>query len=290
MNPIRTTLRAPALLAGAAALTLALAACDDTSTSAQQAQAAQAVQPTQAAPAPQAAAKPTSTPISYAAAWGQGGKADVDTANVLDDNVYVVLDGSGSMGSSDCSSHTSRDGRMADARDAMVRFERGIPATTNLGLYVFDHNGWGERVQLGRGPVNRAAFEKAVNAVVSGGNTPLGSSIDHAYDVLRAKAETQGGYGTYRIVVETDGEPTDGRPDPMSALKRSVDRVAASPVVLETLGFCIDDRNHPLNRPGITVYKEVSDPAQLNKGLDAILAETDAFSDDVGQAAPTVTR
>ncbi len=273
-------LNRPPLLAGVALAALALAACDGPSTPA----AVPTSQAAVATPGPAAAtatapAKVADNPISHASAWGQGGKADIDTGSVLDDNEYVVLDGSGSMGSGDCSSHTSREGRMADAKTAIVRFERGIPAATNLGLYVFDGKGWGERVPLGRGPQNRAAFEAAVNAVSSGGNTPLGASIDTAFNVLRAKAETQGGYGTYRIVVETDGEPTGGS-DPMGDLRRSVDKVAASPVILETLGFCITDKDHPLNRPGVTIYHEAQDPTQLTKGLDAILAETDAFTDD----------
>jgi Ca-activated chloride channel family protein len=275
---MRTTVNS--ILAGTAAgfaLLLPLAACND-----RQARTPAQTPPPQVeqATAPQAQQAPGSDIIRTTAQWGAGGKDNIDPATVLTDNWYVVFDGSGSMSSPDCSGGHA-GGRIVDAKQAMIRFERDIPAGANLGLYIFDNNARGERVPLGRGPQNRAAFEQAVDNVEAGAGTPLGPSLDQAYAALTAQAARQGGYGSYHLVVSTDGQP-----DSEAEMAQAVDHIVQSPVVLETIGFCIAS-GHPLNRPGQTVYHNAMNPADLNKGLEAILAETDAFSaDDQPGATP----
>ncbi len=231
-----------------------------------------------AADAPGPAVAPPVAPdgvIARTARWGQegGGPASVDPAAMLSDDWYVVFDGSGSMASHDCSGGRP-GGRVVDAKNAIVRFARALPPSANVGLYVFDNDHDGEQVPLGRGPANRAAFEHAIRTVRAGGGTPLGESLEAAYAALEAQARRQGGYGSYHVIVATDGDP-DNR-DTMAA---AVDHIVASPIVLETIGFCIDE-GHPLNRPGETVYHNAMNPAELDRDLGAILAETDAFADD----------
>jgi hypothetical protein len=52
--------------------------------------------------------------------------------------------------------------------------------------------------------------------------------------------------------------------------------LAQSPVVLHTIGFCIDS-DHVLNQPDKTFYASATDPEQLESSLKAVLAEAPVF-------------
>ena len=257
----------------ALAVALALAGCDDPTPNAARADATTTPAASAGGPAP------GSGVIAATARWGSGGKADVDPSHQLDDNYFVVFDGSGSMQSRECGSGRYADGRVGDARQAVLAFGRSLPATANLALLVFDTNGYRLAVPLGQGEANRQAFERAASGVRAGGGTPLGPAVRDGFKALAQQAERQGGYGTYHEVIETDGQP-----DSMPELVKALDAVYASPVVVETIGFCMDgDTRHPLNQPGRTVYYSARDPQQVQADLKAIVAETDAFKvDDAG--------
>lgn len=280
MTLMRSLGRGPAALLALAVVPLLTAACDQRSAPAAPPPASDAASQ---APAPD---EPGKGVIAQAAIWGATrDKVDVDVGSELDDNWYVVLDGSGSMGDAACSGGR-RGGRIVDAEDAAVAFERRLPPDANLGLYVFDNRAWGERVALGHGRSNRADFEAAVRSVRAGAGTPLGPSLESAYAALSHQAARQGGYGTYHIVVATDGQATEPQAhDPEGQMNAAVDKIVTSPIVLETIGFCIDN-GHALNRPGRTVYRNAMNPDDLNRGLSEILAETDSFSDDAKRGAP----
>jgi hypothetical protein len=65
---------------------------------------------------------------------------------------------------------------------------------------------------------------------------------------------------------------TDGEADVGQDPKKVVDATRSTPVIVQTVGFCIGTK-HSLNRPGITVYQEASDTASLAAALDKVLAE-----------------
>lgn len=253
-------IRTPALprILSAFVILLALSGCDDHKKSSQQAN--------DASTSAVAFIKQNGT-------WGHDAKSKVDEKSLLLENYYFVFDGSGSMADTGCSGGTT-EGRIEPAKRAAIRFAQGLPASANLGLFVFDNNGVGERVALGRGTANRAAFAQAVRAIVAGDGTPLGASLNTALQTLHDEANRQHGYGGYHIVVTTDGQATDA-----STMGQAVDQIVQTPVVLETIGFCIEE-GHPLNVPGRTVYHNAMNPEDLNKGLDAILAESDSFAAD----------
>ena len=206
-------------------------------------------------------------------------QAEAPAGNPLAANYYLVFDGSGSMAAQDCG-----DGqRKIDvAKDAIRQFAEQVPADANLGLYVFDRKGESERVALGAD--NRARFQEAVAGVSAGNNTPLKASAQFAYRQLTKQAERQRGYGEYHLVVVTDGVSTDG--DPMPVVR---DILKQSPVLVETIGFCINER-HSLNQPGLTSYRSANDPESLRQGLAAVLAEAPDFTADQFAPAPDAGR
>jgi Ca-activated chloride channel homolog len=242
-----------------AALSL-LAACGDS-------------QPPPAAKAPAAKAEPA-RPVPTVAAWPPPAPPDTPVAaDLLADNWEFVIDASGSMGSSACG--TGGQPRMETAKSGVITFSQSLPEKVNRGLVVFSERsrpGIQEWLKLGSG--NSAEFTRLVSRILSQGGTPLRSSIQLAAKILTAQAQSQRGYGTYHLVVVTDGEADEGE-DPGPFTKNLVTTTA---ITVHVIGFCVDGK-HSLDLKGYTQYASASNPETLAKGLKAILAESSSFTD-----------
>jgi Ca-activated chloride channel homolog len=194
--------------------------------------------------------------------------ASAQTSAVATLNYYVVLDGSGSMRSERCGGGKPK---IDAAIVAMKAFFANAPSNANIGLAAFDQRAVEERVPLGVG--NRAALNDALDKIIAGADTPLRSAIKIGYDKLTAQARTQLSYGEYHLVVVTDGQPDPPDENPTSIVNEILSR---SPVVLHTVGFCIDE-HHALNQPNRTYYASATNPLELQQSLQAVLAEAPVF-------------
>lgn len=208
--------------------------------------------------------KPVAGVWPYIKAGGESQSlADSMTAN----NIVMVFDGSGSMNDSGCSGNQTK---IEVAKKVVKEWADLVPVETNLGLIVFDKKDFSIRLPLGRD--NRPQFREEIDKVVAKYKTPLTKSLYTAFNMLTEQGQKQLGYGDYTIVVVTDGVAND-----VKALKRRVDAILAnSPVMIHTIGFCIND-NHALNTRGRTVYKAANNPAELRQGLQDVLAESESF-------------
>lgn len=201
----------------------------------------------------------------------ENGAAAVQVEAMLAKNYYVVLDGSGSMRERGCSGSLSK---FESATGALQDFFSTIPAEANVGLFIFDEQGFSERVPLGTG--NRAQLQAALNASKPEGGTPLNLAVDAGYQALTRQASLQLGYGEYHLVIVTDGEASKGY-DPTEEVNRVID---GSAIVIHTIGYCIGE-GHSLNQPGRTLYSTVDNAQSLSRELKAVLAESETF--DVSQ-------
>ena len=207
------------------------------------------------------AAAPKSAPLQLA----------VTAQDMLAANWVLVLDNSASMNTTQCSGN---DSRMVAGGKAVIAFARQRPANDNFGLVIFSSGAAYARVAapLGR---DRKLFEAEVRKASPDYNTPLGPAIELAYNELVVQYQRQGGYGTYHIVVVTDGAANQGR-DPESLVKEIVSK---SPVQVHTVGFCTG-AGHRLNMPGYATYATADNAEQINKALLAVLAsESETFVD-----------
>jgi len=196
-----------------------------------------------------------------------GKQASVAT-NLLATNIYIVFDGSGSMGEGGCS---DGDAKIDVAKRAVIEFAKSIPAETNIGLMAFDNNGISERVTLS--PINPEKLTATVNRIRYGSGTPLTAAMNLAYTALTDQAKKQLGYGEYHMLVVTDGQANDA-----AALSREVYKILKfSPILISTIGFCIDE-NHSLHQPGETEYSTATDFDSLLQGMRSVLAEAPSFS------------
>jgi Ca-activated chloride channel homolog len=214
--------------------------------------------------------KPTTlSPPSPQRPWpfSEGKEAQDELApDLLAKNIVLIFDGSGSMNETDCARPNTK---IAVAKQAASEWAKSVPQKANLGLISFNADGWTRVPPASR---NLSGFLNRVQQIRAGGNTPLAESFSQAYSMLTAQARKQLGYGEYLIVVITDGIA-----DSPSALETQVNRILANtPIMIHTIGFCIGDR-HSLNQKGRTVYRNATNPAELRKGLQEVLAEAESF-------------
>jgi Ca-activated chloride channel family protein len=189
---------------------------------------------------------------------GQPGAQDPQGEVSLTRNFYIVFDGSGSMSGR----------RMERAKTAFRAFIDGLPNDVNVGLYRFDGYGQGEVVPLGT--IDRAKLHAACNAIYAGNGTPLGAAIRDGKNALVAQKAKQLGYGDYRLIVITDGEP-----DSLSDMNAAVDECATSAVPICTIGIDIGP-NHSL-RKGSLMYKNTENVNELKEALKEATSEQESF-------------
>jgi len=180
-------------------------------------------------------------------------------------NFYFVFDGSGSMAEA-CGG--DRVSKIVGAKQALTQFMTVVPTNCNLGLYVFDAGGVREVVPLG--PGNRERFLNAVAAIRPAHGTPLGEAIEFAARKLAAQRDRQLGYGDFRLVVVTDGEANGKVP-----LDRAARYAQSKRIPIYTIGLCIG-HDHALRKSSVS-YRAADSIADLQKGLEETLGETDAF-------------
>lgn len=174
----------------------------------------------------------------------------------LDSNLAVVFDGSGSM--------TGKP--IETAKTSLVSFLRSVPEGWNVGVVVFDKSGTRELLPMGR--YTPEQFASAVAPIKAGGGTPLGLAISEARAMLAKQRETQQGYGSYRVLVVTDGAASD-----QSDMERAAARILSDGTEMSVIGFRIKG-GHKL-REYATDYREAGDAKALSRAMAEAVAETD---------------
>ncbi len=187
------------------------------------------------------------------------------------DNVMLVLDMSRSMDGDECSG--TFESKAEAARMAFKAWIDTVPEETNIGLAIFGPDGSKVVVPLGRSGAHRDKLFQAVDATQPRGTTPLSDAVALARGELERQAPYQQGYGTYRLVVITDGQHSEGY-DPRTEVKMILAN-RNNPIEIHTIGFCIDDS--ALNLEGYTYYQSASNPDELRGGLENVLAEVEQF-------------
>lgn len=188
------------------------------------------------------------------------------------DNVVILLDGSGSM-----SERMGRQVKMDAAKQAIMDVLEAVPDTTQVGLLVFSegtrHDGWVHPL----GPRDDAALLQALQPLEPGGGTPLGGYIKLAADRLLQQREEQLGYGSYRLLVVTDGEAGD-----RDKVSRYAPEVVARGVVLDVIGVDMA-QDHQL--AGLAhSYRRADDAEALKTAIRDVLGEVGGSSDDTAGA------
>lgn len=204
------------------------------------------------------------------AAWPPQPDQPVTLApHALAANTLIILDNSGSMTEKSCGGQASK---FTTAQQALTRFLNTLKPTDQVALAVFSNKGGRLLVPFGQGAAHLSEVNQQLGQAVADGGTPLSGALLFGYQQLTAQAQRQSGYGTYRLVVITDGESQDGNP---ALVARAI--TAETPIEQHVIGFCVG-AGHSLNIPGVTAYYTANDPASLDQGLQATQAEAPDFA------------
>ncbi|MEM1445331.1 MAG: vWA domain-containing protein [Planctomycetota bacterium] len=205
-----------------------------------------------------------------AALWFTPRFAAAGDAVIDADNVVIVLDASGSMAEAMPRSSASK---MSLAKDALWGVVERIPAETNVGLLVFSGRNKADDWVHPLGPLDAAAFREALYRLRPNDGTPLGKFIKLGADRLLEQRQQQGGYGTYRLVIVTDGEASDRR-----LVDRYTPEVLTRGLTVEVIGVAMAGEHTLANQ--VHTYRRADDPDSLRQALAASLAEVGAGSSD----------
>lgn len=212
-------------------------------------------------------------------AFPAGAVADETTATAP--KVDLVLDVSGSMRTKDMDGGT----RMAAAKQAFNEVLDATPENVLLGIRTLGANYPGDDQKTGCkdtaqlypvGPLDRTEAKTAVATLSPTGWTPIGPAL------LKAAGDLDGGTGSKRIVLISDGEDTCAPLDPCEVARE----IAAKGIglTIDTLGLV----------PNVKMRQQLSCIAEATGGTYTSVEHTDELTDRVNQlvdraADPVVT-
>ncbi|MET8975222.1 VWA domain-containing protein [Streptomyces sp. NPDC004539] len=207
--------------------------------------------------------------------------AAADETTALSPKVDLVLDVSGSMRTKDMDGGT----RMAAAKQAFNEVLDATPETVLLGIRTLGANYPGDDQKTGCkdtsqlykvGPLDRTEAKAAVATLSPTGWTPIGPAL------LAAADDLEGGTGSKRIVLISDGEDTCAPLDPCEVARE----IAAKGIglTIDTLGLV----------PNTKMRQQLSCIAEATGGTYTSVERTDELTDKVNQlvdraATPVVT-
>ncbi|NUT24798.1 MAG: VWA domain-containing protein, partial [Streptomyces sp.] len=212
-------------------------------------------------------------------AFPAGAVADETSATAP--KVDLVLDVSGSMRARDIDGQS----RMAAAKQAFNEVLDATPEEVSLGIRTLGANYPGDDRKTGCkdtaqlypvGPLDRTEAKAAVATLAPTGWTPIGPAL------LKAADDLDGGEGSKRIVLISDGEDTCAPLDPCEVARE----IAAKGIglTIDTLGLV----------PNTKLRQQLSCIAEATGGTFTSVEHTDELADKVNQlvdraADPVVT-
>jgi len=181
-------------------------------------------------------------------------------------NYYFIFDMSGSM-DENCSGKKKIDG----AKEAVTRFMKNVPDDVNIGLMLIGTKTGDDYAEaLPIGPGNKQEFLNIISNLQPRGGTPLGEAIQMSVDKVVEQYKKQLGYGTYRIIIITDGVQTGIR------LKEPCYYLAQHGFIgLYSIGLCMKS-SHTLKNYSLS-YRDANNYEELEQALVEATAESDVF-------------
>jgi uncharacterized protein YegL len=190
------------------------------------------------------------------------------------DNVVIVLDCSGSMNERLAGTQMKK---MEAAKEALKAVIQKVPQSTRIGLIVFGLVNQREDWAYPLGPRDDVKLAAAIDALQPSSGTPLGRYIKKGADRLLEERQKQFGYGTYRLLVVTDGEAQD-----KELVDRFTPEVIARGVTVDVIGVGMK-KDHTLATK-VHSYRRANDPESFQRAVSEVFAEIAGTSSDSTQA------
>ena len=189
------------------------------------------------------------------------------------DHVVIVLDCSGSMNQRLTGTKLSK---MDAAKTALKAVLQKVPQSTQIGLIVFGLADQRQDWIHPLGPRNDAELSAAIDRLQPSSGTPLGAYIKKGTDRLLAERQKQFGYGTYRLLVVTDGEAQD-----QDLVNRFTPEVIARGITVDVIGVGMK-QDHTLATK-VHSYRGANDTKALDQALGEVFAEVRDGGNDAAE-------
>lgn len=210
---------------------------------------------------------PLAAVLMLFALYGQASAEDITS-----DNVVIVLDASGSMNDP---MGGSRLKKIDAAKMALKEVLKGIPPSTHVGLLVFSASNVRDPWVY---PLAARDDQKLFAAIASpqpGGGTPLGTFMKQGADRLLQARKAQFGYGSYRLVIVTDGEANS---EPTGLVDRHTADIMSRGITVDVIGVNMAGQHTLATR--VHSYRRADDPASLKRAVQEVFAEVAKPIDD----------
>ncbi len=178
------------------------------------------------------------------------------------DNVVIVLDDSGSMRER---MQRDRITRMDAAKAALKKVIEQINPQTQVGILLLNGERRNKNWLVPFGPLDKREALRRIAALQPGGGTPLGEALRVAADELLT-LRSKNFYGTYRLVVVTDGEASDPQ-----LLQQFLPDVLSRGILVDAIGVDMQE-DHSLATK-VHSYRRANDLESLSNAIQEILAE-----------------
>jgi hypothetical protein len=154
--------------------------------------------------------------------------------------------------------------KMDSAKTAIKEVIKTIPQSTQIGLLVFGGraNGW----VFPLGPRNDAKLVESIDRLGADGGTPLGRYMKMGADRLLEERKAQYGYGSYRLLIVTDGEANDA-----ALVEKYTPDIMARGIVTDVIG--VDMAGAHTLATKVHSYRRANDPASLKQAIQEVFAE-----------------
>lgn len=192
-------------------------------------------------------------------------------SGVYQDNIVIVLDASGSM--TENMQRAPGMTRMQAAKQALHKVVESVPESTNVGLLVFSGSNLQTDWVYPLARVDRGRLNQAIDLPEPAGATPLGAYLKKGTDALLAQRQAQRGYGTYRLLMVTDGEATD-----QGLVDVFLPDVLARGVTVDVIGVDMTADHALATR--VNSYRRADDPESLVRAVSEVFAEVGAGQQD----------
>ncbi|MBL9137253.1 MAG: VWA domain-containing protein [Verrucomicrobiales bacterium] len=192
-------------------------------------------------------------------------------AETVPASVVILLDSSGSM--SERMPGTSHS-KLTAAKGALKEVLRRMPASTHVGLLVF--GGGSDTWVYPLGPRDDDRLQAGIDGLRADGGTPLGAYIKLSADRLLAERARNLGYGTYRLLIVSDGEAQD-----QELVNRYTPEVMARGITIDVIGVAMQRRHTLATR--VHSYRAANNAEALRLALTDVLAEVGGTQKDLAE-------
>ena len=189
------------------------------------------------------------------------------------ENIVVLLDASGSMNET-FSSGANRT-KLQTAKNALKSVLSKLPDDINVGLLIFSTSHLTPWLYPLRAKENDR-FLNAVARVRADGGTPLGQYMKMGADALLAQREKQYNYGSYRLLVITDGKARDAH-----LVDAYTPAIMNRQIRVDVIG--VDMPEDHMLATVVDSYRRADNPEQLIEAVSKILAETPSSTIDADE-------